>query len=100
MLVVEVVGDHHVADPAIEGRRLAHHVEAAQIGEVARDGAEDLVGGPTERVIDVEDDGAALAQEFQVRQGAQARVEAGRIELAQLDHLGVDIEQVAAGDVA
>ena len=55
MLVVDHVGDHHVADVGVEGRGFAQHVHAGHPCRLLGDLAEDVIRGLTQRVVDVDD---------------------------------------------
>ena len=57
-----------------------------------------LIGRQPERVVDVEQQRVAVPQERQIGSIRQARVEAGRVEAAQVDHLRFDIEGVLGGN--
>jgi hypothetical protein len=75
VLVLDDGGDHDVADAAVEGRGLAHDVDAADLAAGLADAREVVVGGHAERVVDVDDEGVALAQELEAGD-LHARVEA------------------------
>ena len=92
------IGDHHVADIGVQGRRLAQHVDAAQrVGRLA-DLAQDVVRGEAERIVDVDDHRAAGAQARRV-EVLQPRVEHLRVQPVERDHLGRHAQRGAAGQV-
>ena len=86
MLVIDDVRDHHVADIRVERRGLAEQVDAAEVLDVDRDLAQDVVGGEPERIVDVDDHGAAGAQTGAV-DPAEARVHALGLQALERDDL-------------
>ena len=98
MLVVDDVGDHHVADIGVQCRRLAEDVHAAQRSRGLGHLAEDVVRGQPQRIVDVDDHRRAAAQRAGV-DVLQPGIEARRIEAVQGDHLGGDVEGATAADV-
>ena len=97
MLIVDDVGDEDIADAGVERRRLADDVGPQQLPHVDGEPRQQVVGGETEGVIDVEDDRLAAGQGLQ-RQVAQPGVYRLAAQPFQLDELHLQIEGVLAGD--
>src|SRR5579875_1113873 len=98
VLVVDHVGDHHVAHGGIEGGRLAEDVDAAQIIDRLAHLAQDLVGAEPQRVVDVDHHRLALGQAASVDL-SDARVDRRWIQPPQVDDLGRHPQGVAARHV-
>src|SRR5205807_191965 len=86
VLVVDGVGDHHVADLGVKGRRLAQDVDARDPRAVLCDLAKDVVRGQTERIVDVDNAGFRCAQLALVHR-ADPWIDRCRVKLRDLEHL-------------
>lgn len=97
VFVIDGVGDEYIADFAVERGGFADGIDAANLADAARDDFEDLVGGEAQGVIDVDDQGVAVAEEGDIFD-TEARVHALGVEPRKFDHLHIDIDVKAAGD--
>src|SRR5437870_1793826 len=88
---VDDVGDHDVADAAVESGRLAEHVDAAQRPGALRDLPQHVVGTQSEWIVDVDQHGRAALQPIRWRT-PQPRIEVGRGQPVENDHLRGDVE--------
>jgi hypothetical protein len=86
------------ADVGVQRGRLAEDVDAAQRGAVDRHLAQDVVGGDAERIVDVDDHGAARGQGPGV-DFADPRVQGIRVERGERDDLGGNPERGGAPQV-
>ena len=91
MFFVDDVGDHDVADAAVEGGRLAEHIDAAQCPDALRNLPQHVVGTQPERIVDIDQHGRAALQPIR-RWTPQSRVEVRRDQPVENDHLRGDIE--------
>ena len=97
VLVVNDVGNQHIADAPVERGCLADDVQAPQIARARSDAREQVIGGKTQGIVNVEDDGPAAPQTLQ-RQIVQPQIHGSGIQLRELDHLRLEVEGLAAGD--
>ena len=88
---VDDVRDHDVADAAVEGRRLAEHIDAAQRPDTLRHFAQHVVGAQPERVVDVDQDSRAALQSIR-RRTSQPRIEVVGDQPVENDHLRRHVE--------
>ena len=86
MLFKDDVGDHDVADAAVQGGRLAEHVDAAQRPHTDRNLAENVVCAEAQRVVDIDQNRGAAFQAIGGRI-AESRVEIARHQPIQNDDL-------------
>jgi hypothetical protein len=98
MLVVHHGGEQHVANVRVQGRRLAEHVHPAQHRAVHRHLAQDVVGGKTERVVDVHDHALGRGERVRVHV-AEPRVHALPAQLRQRDDLRRHAQRGGAADM-
>src|SRR5262249_53246217 len=78
VFVEDDVGNHDVANTAIEGGSLGKDVNALHLGVVLQHFAQHAVGGHTEGVVDVDDDATALGDTLNAG-AADARVKVFRV---------------------
>src|SRR5262249_42043648 len=98
LLVKDDVGDHNIADAAVEGGGFAEDVDALDLGVILQHLAQHAVGGHAEGIVDVDDDAAALGDALDARD-ADARVEVLRVKLGEVEDLNVKLEAIARADV-
>ncbi len=98
MLVEHHIRDHHIADAAVERRRLAKYVDALHLHQIFQHLAQHPIGCHPQRIVDVDDDAAAIHHPLAAGD-ADARVEVVAAHLGQIDHLHVDLQTVLRAEV-
>ena len=98
MLVEDDIGEHDIADAAVERGGLAEDVDAADLLGRHRDLGHEMIGGQAERVVDVDDDrvGCREGRSFRSHMAERGSIERD-VELAEVDDLDADIDR-AGGD--
>ena len=96
VLLVDDVGNHDVADAAVQRRRLAQEVDTPQRLDADRDLAQDVVGPQTKRIVDVDQHRRAALQSIN-RRVPQAGVEVAGDQPVEDDDLRRDVEASLAG---
>ena len=59
MLIHYYIGDHHIANTAIEGRCLPQNIYTANLCQILHNFTHHTIGSHTQWIIDIENDGLA-----------------------------------------
>ena len=94
---VHDVGDHDVADAAIQRGRFPQHVDAPQCSHAHRDLAKHVIGSEPERVVDIDQDRGAALQPIGGRI-PESRIEVPTDEAVEDDDLRGHVETGLAGE--
>ena len=100
MLVIDDVGNHHVADAAVEGSGLAQNIYAQRSSDGRADLAKHMICSHAQGIVDIEKDGVALTQQipFGVAHGPQAWVDVCTVDAVEFDDLRLDVQTVRIAD--